>query len=158
MIKNINAWKAKTESAKLKIKASATEYVRRQAMIVLKEAVRVSPQFSGDYAYNWKLEVNRQEGSYDNKFKPPGYDWKAVPVGERKQAGNVGVIADSLEYSREVILPYIKWNSTIRLVNYSPTAQLLDSGQVTFRPENLISPPEGVVAYLNTKFKYLGKL
>lgn len=158
MIKNINAWKAKTESAKAKVKASATEYVRRQAMIVLKEAVRVSPQFSGDYAYNWKLEVNRQEGSYDNKFKPPDYNWKTVPLADRKQAGDLAAIQGALEYSRDAVLPLIKWNSIIRLVNYSPTAEIINSGQVRLRPENLIYAPDGVVAHLNMKFKYLGKL
>ncbi len=155
VLKNINSWKTKTQSMKDRIKSSATSYVQRQVLAVLKEAVRVSPQWSGNYAANWKLEVNRQQGHYDPIFKQANWQDIRPP----KYAGHPAAIAAAMAYSGdEYIKGLIKWNSVVRLVNYSPTAALIDSGEVKLRPENLVYAPEGVIAYLNMKYKYLGKL
>lgn len=150
---NVNAWKKKTEAAKRKVKSSATVYVRAQAKKVLIEAVRISPQWSGNYAYNWILEVRSQPGAYDPRFKVTPWQSLKSP----RQAGDAEVMSASMRYLDEMLEP-IKWNSTIRLVNYSPVAELIESGQANLRPENLIPGGYGVIKHLETKFKYLGKL
>lgn len=147
---NVNAWKRKTEAAKRKVQSSATVYVRAQAKKVWLEAVRVSPQWSGNYAYNWVLEVRSTPRGYDPRFKVT--PWQALK--SPKQAGNVDTIRAALQFVDEMLEP-IKWNSQVRLVNYAPVAPLIESGQVTLRPENLIPGGYGVIKYLETKYKYL---
>jgi len=151
-IRNINAWKTKTESMKARIKSSATSYVQRQVFVVLKEAVRVSPQYSGDYAFNWVIEVKGAQGAYDHRYKKNPW-FTETP----RQQGDLEIIAAVMKYAEDV-RPLIKWNSIVSLKNYSPTAEIIESGKVHLRRVNLVEAPEGVIAYLNTKFKYLGKL
>jgi len=101
VLKNINSWRTKTQSMKDRIKSSATSYVQRQVLTVLKEAVRVSPQWSGNYAANWKLEVNRQQGHYDPIFKQANWQDIRPP----KYAGHPAAIAAAIAYSND---EYIK--------------------------------------------------
>ena len=150
---NVNAWKKKTESAKRKIKSSATSYVRMQAKKVLIEAIKVSPQWSGNYAYNWILEVKSQLGAYDPRFKVTPWQSLKTP----KQAGDGQVLSAAIQFIDEMLEP-IKWNSAVRLVNYAPVAPLIESGEVHLRPQNVIPGGYGVIKHLEMKFKYLGKL
>ena len=74
MIKvDLVAWKNKTEAAKRKIRSSATSYVQSQVTKVLKDALRVSPQWSGNYAYNWTVEYTGYQAAYSRAFKAEPY-------------------------------------------------------------------------------------
>ena len=150
---NVNAWKKKTESAKRKIQSSATSYVRMQAKKVLLEAIKISPQWSGNYAYNWVLEVRTEPRAYDPRFKVT--PWQALKT--PRKAGDPQTIAAAMQYVDEMLEP-IKWNSNVKLVNYAPVAPLIESGQVKLRPENLIPGGYGVVKHLQVKYRYLSKL
>lgn len=150
---NVNAWKRKTESAKRKIKSSATSYVRMQVKKVFIEAVKVSPQWSGNYAFNWYIEVRTQQGAYSPAFKVK--PWQSLK--DPKKAGDNAAISAAMRYLDEMLEP-VKWNSAVKLVNYAPVAALIESGEVNLRPQNIIPGGYGVIKHLEMKFKYLGKL
>jgi hypothetical protein len=56
------------------------------------------------------------------------------------------------------MLPHVKWNSNVRLVNKSPVAPEIEAGTVNLRPQNLFPAGDGVIQYLEMRFKYLRKL
>jgi hypothetical protein len=145
------AWKNKTEAAKRRVKSSATVYVRNQAKKVLLEAVRVSAQWSGNFAYNWFLEVAGNQGAYDRRFKVE--PWQSLR-GQERQVGDPRV-EQALKLHIEDMLLAIKWNSTVRLVNYAPVAQMIEDGTVTLRPQNLVPAGYSVIKYLEAKYKIL---
>ncbi len=143
-----NPWLAKTKAQRAQVKVTATKFVQNKAIVILKMALKVSPQYSGDYAFNWFLETNQITAGYDRRFK--GKPWNHVIM--RKQ-GDPVAIKENLRVNMELI-QQIKWNSKIRLVNMSPTADLLNAGLVKLRPENLIEAPQGVLAFLKMKYPH----
>lgn len=150
MIKvNLVAWKNKTEAAKRKIRSSANAYVQAQVTKVLKDALRVSPQWSGTFAYNWTVEYTGYSAAYSPRFKVEPY-WKLR--GSEKQAGHPEAIKANLSDQLEVI-ERIKWNHKVRLVNHAPVAELIETGQVKLRPENKIPGNVGVISYLKQKYR-----
>lgn len=150
MIKvDLVAWKNKTEAAKRKIRSSATSYVQSQVTKVLKDALRVSPQWSGNYAYNWTVEYTGYLAAYDPRFKVEPY-WSIR--GSEKKAGDLQAIKANLSDQLEVI-ERIKWNHKVRLVNHAPVAELIETGQVKLRPENKIPGNVGVISYLKQKYR-----
>lgn len=150
MIKvDLVAWKNKTEAAKRKIRSSATSYVQSQVTKVLKDALRVSPQWSGNYAYNWTVEYTGYQAAYDPRFKAEPY-WSIR--GSEKKAGDTQAIKANLSDQLEVI-ERIKWNHKVRLVNHAPVAELIETGQVKLRPENKIPGNVGVISYLKQKYR-----
>ena len=150
---NVNAWKVKTAAQKKKIQAKATAYVQSQTRKVLMEALKVSPQWSGNYAVNWALETSRTGAvSYTGKYKVD--PWQALR-GHEKQAGSREAIAYNLHYYNEETIAAIHWNSNIKLVNRAPVHELIESGQVRLRPENLIPDGLGVIAHLKANFKFI---
>lgn len=150
MIKvNLVAWKNKTEEAKRQIRSSANSYVRTEVSRVLRDALRVSPQWSGNYAYNWTVEYTGYQAAYDPRFKAEPY-WSIR--GSEKKAGDTQAIKANLSDQLEVI-ERLKWNHKVRLVNHAPVAELIETGQVKLRPENKIPGNVGVISYLKQKYR-----
>ena len=148
---NINAWKVKTASAKKKIKSSATSYVRKTVKKVFLEALKVSPQWSGDYVFNWRIEVTGYTFGYNNRFKVN--PWQSLE--DPKYAGHPTAI-NAAKFGLDQYIEVVKWNSNVRLVNHAPVASLLEAGEVGLRPENLIAG-QGVVSYLKSRYSFLKK-
>jgi hypothetical protein len=161
MIANLNAWVGKTQAEKAKVKAKAGEYVRSKVRQVLREALIVSPQWSGNYAANWVIETNKTgKGSYTSKFKVD--PWTKLidsnkPYGTEKSAGHLEAIKWNLKYINDEIIEQIKYNSIIRLNNYSPVAEDIEQGNIQLREPNRASLPggTGVLAHLSAKFKFV---
>jgi hypothetical protein len=148
-VKNINAWRNKSQSAKSKIRSSASSYVRRKVLVVYKDVLNVSPQWSGNYAYNWTIETSHYGGGqYDPRFKKD--PWFTLTP---KQAGDPEAIAAAMSWAKDVIED-IKWNTKVSLVNRSPIADEIESGEIKLRPENLIPGGMGIVAYIKTKYSF----
>lgn len=152
LIKNINAWRVKTKKQKEAMKLKAGVYVQQKALAVLKDALKVSPQWSGNYAYNWTIEITGfSGGSYLKRYKNTNNgSWY---LENPKQAGDPEAIKAALAWNMEVI-ENIKWNSKISLVNRAPVAEMIEAGTVNLRPVNLIPGGMGVVAYLKTKYSF----
>lgn len=154
-LKNINSWKQKSEAAKKKIQSSATDYVRKQVIMVLKDAMKFSPQWSGNYAANWQLSFAGAAASkgWDQQWKQD--DWRAVrPVRHAEMSESY---QQALDFWTEVVNTQLSWNSNVALVNNAPVAQMIENGEVNLRPVNLIPGGQGVVAFLKTKYSYLSK-
>lgn len=156
---NVNAWKVKSAAAKAKIKSSANDYVRRTAFKVLNEALKVSPQWSGEYAASWELVVSASNVNYARTS--PVYKsmkvtpWYSIDREDAKKVGSPEAIKYALaQASTEV--DRIKWNTSIALINVSPTAHIVESPD--FKPRydggGATTP---VLAHLKMKFNYLNK-
>jgi len=150
---NINAWRNKIESDKRKIKSKATDYVQKKAKEVLMEALRVSPQWSGNYAANWVIETNQTGSSTKtNKFKVT--PWQAL-IGAEKQAGDTAAINWNYTYINKEVIENLRWNTKIRLTNHADIHPEMEAGTVKLRPVNLIPNGPGVIAHLKAEFPYL---
>lgn len=150
---NINAWSKKTKAAKEKIKSKAGVYVRAKATAVLTDVLKVSPQWSGNFVYNWNIATAQYSGyTYDKRFKVDPY-WELS--GREKQAGDMEAIRASLAWNKDIIST-IKWNTKIALVNTHPLAEEIQSGQIPrLRPENIVPGHVSVMAYIKSKYKFV---
>lgn len=154
--KAVNSWKVKTEKAKARIKSKATDYVRRQVKTVYLAALKVSPQWSGDYTFNWGIQTTGHPITYNPMLKVSPWQ-KLQETKTMKHAGHP-VAIEWATWDLYEALQTVKWNSNVAIVNKSPVAPLIESGQVKLRPVNKIPGGAGVIDYLNFKFKYLKKL
>lgn len=159
------------EKARAKVQRSATELVRYRVQLVLQAAVRVSPQWSGNYAVNWTIETNQTGAASHSQFLKvdpwwalqwwdTGVDGKTkadkhysarVGQGVARAAGD----AEAAEWSRafnEKLIKGLKWNTNIRLVNKAPAADLMESGGVSLRQVNKVHGTAGIVTYLRAKY------
>lgn len=155
-LKNANAWKAKTEAQRKRVKVTATEHVKSRALAVLKEALKVSPQYTGNYAYNWQILVGagmQGQAYWSDRWRKPGFDFRTVS--NPRSAGDMSnldvVIMDAKEQ-----LSHAKWNSVISIVNTSPVAEDIEQHRVNLRAENRIYiGNQGVFAYLKSRYPHL---
>lgn len=153
--KNLNAWIKKSDAAKKQVKTKATHFVQAKVKQVLKDALTVSPQWSGNMAVNWFIETN-QTGSAGEigKFKVTPWQKLQNPW-TAKKAGDQEAVHYNLQYLNTDTIASLKWNSRIRLVNYTEAAEKIEAGQVKLRPENYIPGGVGVLAYLKAKYKFV---
>lgn len=161
-IKNANAWKAKTQAMRKRVKTSATEHVRSQAFRLFKFVVDRTPQYSGDLVLNWNIETtNTGMVSYDSSRKTGGFDWYKAAYTKADFERNK---REPLARAKHV-LSTVKWNSNIRIANSSPTAQIIAYDEDTkFRQENyenvkdsaeVLTQQWNIRAVTMVKFKYL---
>ena len=161
---NMQVWKKRLESTEKKLKMKANTYVRLQVKKVLVEALKVSPQWSGNYAISWQLVTNIvSKPRYDEKFKVD--PWHALR-GNEKAAGDPDALEWNLEHVNKQVLGIrvtdamdlryaLKWNSNVKLVNMAPVHQMIEDGTVNLRPENSIPGGAGVIAHLKARFKFV---
>lgn len=154
-VTGLNLWMKKTEAEKKRIKTSAQTYVRNSVRKVVKEVAKVSPQFTGNYVVNWELNLSNHQSAYRPDYK--WADWHQVPQSLRmRQSANPA--AGQMLTINEAIISNIKYNSRISLWNRAPVADLIEQGEVNYRPQNTkYDVSSGVVTYLLAKrgFQYL---
>lgn len=169
---NFEEWVKRSKAALKKVHLSANEVVQRRVKIVLNEAIRVSPQWSGNYAINWGIETN-QTGSWSEQYSlkvDPWQDleWWDIGVGGmeasrhtdfRMSKGMAKSAGDgtALAFARHTQNTYekiatIKWNTNVRLVNKADVAEALDEGFIKLRKVNLIPGHIGVMSYIQHKY------
>lgn len=173
---DIRKWDRLLDRTRSNMDKKANDVVRTRVKKVYLDAVKVSPQWSGNYAINWGIETNQVKPAtqmalkktpwttlawWDNNAgdalsKPtgpaPGKD-KSKPWAEHRGAPAALALAkkgDTLEQ-----IAQLKWNNKIKLVNMSPIADQLDSGTLHLRNVNLIQGHVGVVSYLKAKYSFL---
>jgi hypothetical protein len=154
---NVNAWKSQSAEAKARLKVKAGEYVRRTAMKVFNEAVRVSPQWSGEFVSQWALVIGapnahglRPVRGYGRLKVTPWYTLE-----NPRSVGDKSSYADNTRLAK-LDVKEAKWNSIIMLVNTSPTADIVES--YDFRPRKAnYAAATPVLVYLKMKFDYLNQ-
>lgn len=147
----LNAWAVKSNSAKKKIKQKAGVYVQAKTKAVLLEALRVSPQWSGNFAANWDIvtSLNGQSG-YTKAFKVD--DWHSQKETAHK-VGDRPAIAFNLMLNQDTI-DSIKWNTKISITNNALIADDMEAGNIKLRPENA-GAETAILAHLKQKFPYI---
>jgi hypothetical protein len=164
-------WVKMSDAVMKGVHENANEKVRRRVKLVLDEAVRVSPQWSGNYAVNWGVETNqtgtwrqqrtlkvdpwRNLQSWDIGASETKADHSRTALGWAKSAGDLTAIAAAKKNSNYENIASIKWNTNVRLVNRSQVAGELDAGTIKLRRVNLIEAPLGVKLYLQNRFPNL---
>lgn len=152
--KNLNAWVKKSEKQKAVIKHKATEFVQDKVRKVLRDAVSISPMWSGNMAFNWQIETTvTGPGVYMRTYKAEPWQSLQNPWNVRRR-GDPEVVTNAMRINENVIRS-IKWNSRIKLSNYSEAAEKIEAGEVKLRPSNLIPGNVGVLTYLKTKYKFI---
>lgn len=171
---NIQNWLQMEKKARERLHNKATKIVQARAKKIFDEAVKLSPQWSGDFAANWTIETNLtgSTGYVGSKKVHPWTDLQWWDTGadstlkERKAlvnntayagklmakyagASEAIALAQVLTYAR---ISTIKWNTKIKLVNHSPTADIIESSTVHLRNVNLIPGSIGVITHLKTKY------
>lgn len=152
---NINALTAMTERQRKQVKQKANIYVRGKVVEVLKAALKVSPAWSGNYAYNWQIEhAATGKADYQKTFKVE--DWRLLQKPWRvMNKGDKGLMQRNLQSLNKEAIDSIKYNSKIKLVNYAPVAEMIEQNQVKLRPESAIPGDAGVMSYLKAKYKFI---
>lgn len=152
-VTNVNAWLAKTKAQRDRIKKSATEHVQEKVRQVVKDAMKVSPQWSGDFAYNWSVVRTNYPSYYRPYYRksPTG----SYPSGFTPYKAGTPEPINKRMAELEDNISSIAWNSKVSIVNNAPVAELIESNRVALRPENFIPGGLGVAAYLKSKYKFL---
>lgn len=140
--------------ARVKLEENINRAFRRQVYKMFEDAVLVSPQFSGEYAANWRISLSDAQESpvtWSNKTVP----WKKTP--HVQQAGDLAAFAFARERMERIPFTY---KDKVYFVNDSPltmtTKTVTDAKGVTrdLRPENLvISHYASIFSYLRAKYK-----
>ena len=161
-IKGLNTFITKTEKQKAQIKQKASTFVRGKVLLVLKDLVNQTPQWSGDLAGSWIVLVGAGSQEFGAKYyysglkeEYLGYFTETTP----KWVGDKGALNYALQKA-EGPLNRIVYNSVISIVNSSPTSKLVDNvdnmiGGRRLRDGNYI--PEDLLAInaVRLKYKYL---
>lgn len=173
---NIPNWQSMTLAARKRIQSRATVYVRSRIKRVFEDAIRVSPQWSGNFAANWNIETNAFGTVGYNKVKKvdPWQTLKWWDTGanngkvtdvqkdhNEKYKGQWARYAgdtDAIKFARGQVyekIADIKWNTKVKLVNKSPIADQIEDGSVKLRRVNMVHGTLGVLAYLKSEHHFL---
>lgn len=121
---------------------------------VFMSVVEGSPQWSGNLAANWKIELDGAGAGYSPiaNYKPLG--WSSSEVYEMGHPTAIGHATPELQN-----LSKVRWNSRIGVSNSTPYASEVEAGQGPeghmIRPENYHYGQIAMVAYAMTKFGVL---
>ena len=135
------------EAKKAYAEEKATNYVKKICANLLYDAAMASPQWSGDYASNWRIVTDSIPG-YDPQLKVN--PWQSVE--DPFEMGDDLAVSIAVDRGRGAI-DKVRWNMPIYLINATPVADLLDAGQVNLRPVNKLSPEMSVVSYLKMNYR-----
>ncbi len=135
------------EAKKVYAEQKATNHIQKICANLLYDAAMASPQWSGDYASNWRI-VTDSLPVYDPQLKVK--NWQSVE--DPFQMGDDLAVSIAIDRGRGAI-DKIRWNMPIYLINATPVADLLDAGQVNLRPVNKLSPEMSVVSYLKMNYR-----
>jgi len=112
----LNTFITKTKKQQAQIKQGAANFVRSKVKAVLKDLVLEAPQWSGNTAASWRVDLNYMPAV---DYIAPEPDWKTVnPIRFRgdQEAWDLALAANRQH------LAAIKYNSIVRIVNNAPYA------------------------------------
>ena len=160
-IKGLNTFITKTEKQKAQIKQKASTFVRGKVLLVLKDLVNQTPQWSGDLAGSWTVLVGADaQGFGHNYYSGLKKDYLgAFTDDDPKFMGG----KDALNYTiaqSNYALSSINYNSVISIRNWSPTSEKVDNtdntiGGKLLRPGNYIPGDLLAINAVRLKYKYL---
>jgi hypothetical protein len=128
-LNGLNKYKLKSEAQKAQIRQGAANYVRQSVRTVLRELVLNTPQWSGNTAASWRIDLNSlpADEGYSRLWRD---DWMEVlDEGGPAFIGNKLAWKVALE-DNATAFKAIRYNSNIRIVNVAPFADELATGDV----------------------------
>lgn len=123
----------KLRNAAARHEIKVTEAYRNFVWTVFEDVVRHTPQWSGNLASNWRLEVGHGAQGFGGYLQRPGYGENlgrglksahSVPY----YAGHPAAVSESLSEA-QAALSAIRWNSVIHVVNYAPYGEDVEAGR-----------------------------
>lgn len=154
----VNKAVLKTKKQRDRLKNGATNFVKDRVRSVLKDLVLAAPQWSGNTAASWAIEVSGKisGGSPTELYRE---DWEDVTPSFRGDPKAWAV-------ARQNNVPAftsIRWNSKIRIINNAPFADELATmtdaeAKKLLRPDNYIRGDVMAVATVAMKYKMSSNL
>jgi len=135
------------EAKKAYVEQKATNHIQKICANLLYDAAMASPQWSGDYASNWRIVTDSIPG-YDPQLKVN--PWQSVE--NPYEMGDDLAVSIAVDRGRSSV-DKVRWNMPIYLVNTASVSDLLEAGQVNLRPVNKLSPEMSVVSYLKMNYR-----
>lgn len=154
----INKYMQKTAAQKARIKNGAANYVRAATRVVLRDLVLNTPQWSGNTAASWRIDLNTLPASEDPSSLY-NEDWESVLnfggepsfIGD-KRAWRVALADNAAAFKA------IRYNTKVRIVNVAPFADELateSEANLKLRPGNFIPGDVMALKLVSTKYKLL---
>lgn len=118
----------KLRNAAARHEIKVTEAYRNFVWTVFEDVVRHTPQWSGNLASNWRLEVGGAWVGHGGYRQHPHYAEEGRKLHlPPLYAGHPAATTSALEWAAPAILR-VRWNSIVRVVNYSPYAEDVEAG------------------------------
>lgn len=150
-ISGVNRYVTKTAKQKAQVKRGAENLVKRMARTVLKDLVLNAPQWSGETASSWRIDLNYRSASESRGSSLKVEDWTSV-LPNPSYKGDSEAWVDALAANTDA-LKAIKYNSKVRLVNISPYAVELATGDSSgLRRGNFIPGDVMAINYVTAKY------
>jgi len=153
---NLNKFVRKTRAQKDRIKQGAANYVRANVRAMLRELVLNTPQWSGDLAASWRIDLNyKPADQFASKFATD--DWEDL-IGQASFKGDQDAWMEALKINQSW-LDAIKYNAKVSIVNVKPIALTYATAPESseeiqrLRPGNYIPGDVMAIAYVSQKFK-----
>lgn len=161
VLSGLNKYRKKTEKEKARVKQGAANYIRNNVKLVLKDLVLNTPQWSGNTAASWRIDLNYMPASESpSKLWVP--DWNFLnPQSDEYQGTPPSFIGDKDAWTvakaeAQAPLKAIRYNSVVRIVNTSPYAGELASSpeaELELRKGNYIPGDVMAINYVTAKYK-----
>lgn len=127
-IKGSQEFIRKLKRDKMRIEKSVAETHRRIVKHVFTDLVTLTPQWTGNLAWNWSIDFAGHTGSYEQLpgYTPP-WEFDVTESDPPFQRGADPAVDMTLE--RELAkLPAIRWNTKVTIRNYAPYAEDVEMG------------------------------
>lgn len=144
---------------KEKLLTNVTAAKRNLVVAVFTDIVNLTPQFSGNLASNWKIEVAGRQAGYSKIANYRVRDWRKTP--KQYKMGDSPATTRAFKELNKV--DDIRWNSRVSIVNYTPYAEDIQNATVrgsgnvtdgfTVRPVNTLNGEVAMVNYARMKYK-----
>lgn len=145
-VSGLNQLLLKLDRHKLRVQKSIAKAKVDLATRVFTDVVEGSPQWSGNLAANWDIEVGASKASYSPIAGYSATEWNK---GGSYEVGHPLAIGMAMPHLSK--LSEVKWNSKINVVNYTPYGSEVEAGQGPngrpIRPENYVYGQIAMVAY-----------
>jgi hypothetical protein len=142
------------EAAIVNIPQEVSRKFHRWTLLVMRDLVMNTPQWSGDTAANWNYSVGMPDGSY-TPIIAKALAWAPEPGMERsiepRQRGDMAAVWAAMARAEDG--PEPRYDQKVYLTNNTPIAPLLEAQQVPVRPVNLVNGAVAMAQYTAVKWR-----
>ena len=117
----------KLRNAAKRHELTVTQAYKNFVWTVFRDVVEHTPQWSGNLATNWRIEVGTAWLGHGVYSQHPSYSEDGKGLGKAKFAGHPDAVQAAIE-SEADSLSRIRYNSKVRIVNYTPYAEEVENG------------------------------